>query len=233
MLQGWMVVLTTLTYIGAAVCHRVLWRSPGPHARAGSAQSQSLCPVACSLLHQLDLFRLGGPCPDKWPRFSDHLHRPDDRLHARRPRSSGASSSCQSPSASPRSPIFWVPAMARTNRSRRSPTRDRGGRDDALYCAPAESGGDIGRHSDGAPELLLPLRSDPGSCRHRLFCRHRHGGLCHSVRHAPCRRNRASGRADPRSGNRKRHQADRLPDRRGLRDLLDVRWPHGSIHAGG
>ena len=56
------------------------------------------------------------------------------------------------------------------------------------------------------------------------------GGVCGAVRHPPHRRHRASGRADAGDRDRVDRQAGGLPRRRHFRDLRDVSRPAGAVH---
>ena len=68
--------------------------------------------------------------------------------------------------------------------------------------------------------------------RHGALCRAVDGGVRGAVRHAPHRRDRASGRPDARGRGRIDRQAVVLPGGRHLRHLLDVRRPGRAVQQG-
>ena len=102
---------------------------------------------------------------------------------------------------------------------------DRARRRRALYRAAAQSRVGLAQRVPGGGRGRR--HRAPGAGLRRPRPRRRAGArrLRGRVRHAPHRRDRAPGRAD--AGDRARigRQARRLPDRRRLRDLLDVRRP--------
>src|SRR6201996_1666485 len=90
----------------------------------------------------------------------------------------------------------------------------------SLHRAAAQGDGIFaGNHPERGPGVLQD--SDPG--RHRANGDPGDGGVRRAVRHPPDRRHRASAWPDAGGGDRVDRQAVRLPRRRRLRHVLDVR----------
>ncbi len=209
---------------------RELWRPRAPVPARGPLPAPDLSAVARDLLHVLDLLRLGRPGLAHRLRVPDHLCRPDHHDRSLLP-----------PHHAGRAPRQGAEHHLDRRLHRRTLRQVAGGRGDGgadrhhqhdpLHRPPAQSGVGIARTIIGEvrPDIA---RQHAGGRRHRAVRGVVDGGLRRPVRHAPYRRHRAPGRPDARGRRRVAGQARRLPGRRRVRDVLDVRRAGRAVHPG-
>ena len=216
MLQGWVVIVVALGYIGllfviARYGDRI--RARGRRRRA----HDHLSALARDLLHVLDVLRLGRARLAQRLRLPHHLCRPDHhdraRLAADRPyRAARQDAEHHLDRRLHRGALRQAPG------GRRDRGADRDRRLHSLYRAAAQGGLVLARHHPH-PSRRDHRHGAAGARRHRAVRRARDGGLRGAVRHAPHRRDRASGRPDPGDRDRIPDQAGRLRHRRRVRHL--------------
>ena len=187
MLQGWMVVLTTLLYIGLLFAIASYGDHRARNRTAAQRHPSLLCAFSCRLLHQLDLLRLGRHGKGQRPRLSDHLYRTGYCFYAGLSACLAYHSAFKDRTHSPRLPIFSEPGMARTQQVAAVATIIA-----VVGTMPyialqlkavATSVAILIQHMN----IVFPTGSVPVLADIAFFRGSGHGGVCHPIRHAPRR----------------------------------------------
>ena len=195
----------------AAVRHRQSWR-PALRVDPWPGAAVHLCAQPRHLLHLLDLLRLGRPLLRAWPRIPRHLHGAGAGLcvrlpAAQPPRQAGQDREDHLDRRLPRRPL----RQELHRRGDRHADRDhRGG---AVYGAAIEGDLRLGQPDGRALYRLAALLR---SIRQRHLARSGDAACAvrGAVRHPPCRRHRASGRAGAGGVGGNRGPTRRLPPHR-------------------
>ena len=205
----------------AALRHRQPRRPLVGAARAGAHATLHLRAQPRHLLHVLDLLRLGRPRHRARAGIPRHLYRPGAGLRLRLP---AAETHHRARQGRKDHLDRRLPRRALRQEFRRRLDRhaDRRRRRGSLYRAAAQGDLRLGQ-PDG--RALQRRAADLRPLRQRHLADHRHAACAvrRAVRHAPRRRDRASGRAGAGGRGRVRRQARGLPRGRRVRLLLPVR----------
>ena len=230
-MQGWFIVIIAIAYVTLLFAIASLGdRALGAFA-AGPGAALHLRAQPRHLLHLLDLLRLGRPVLRARPRIPRHLYRPGAgvrvRLSAAQPhRAAGQDREDHLDRRLPRR------ALRQELHRRGDRHADRHHRRGALYRAAAEGDLRLGQPDGRALHRLAALLRSVRQ-RHLAGRGHAAGAVCRAVRHPPCRRHRASGRAGAGGRGRNRGQARRLPGDRPDGHLPALRRPGRHVRQAG
>ncbi len=228
MLQGWVVIVVALGYIGLLF----VIASYGDHARAPCHRraDDDLSALARDLLHVVDVLRLGRPRLAHRLRLPRDLCRPDPDGRARLA-ADPARRAAREDAEHHLDRGLHRGALRQASGGRRDRRADRDHRQHSLHRAAAQSSVGVARHDPDASRHH-DRHGAAGARRYRAVRCARDGGVRGAVRHAPHRCDRASGRADPRDRDGIADQACGVRHRRRVRHVLPVRRTGGAVHQG-
>ena len=220
-MQGWFVVLVAVAYVTMLFVDRQPWRPMGVVDRRQPRAALYLRAQPGHILHVLDVLRIGRTGDGAQPRIPRHLYRPGSRL---RVRLRAAEAHREARQGRENHVDRRFPRRALRQELLRGLDRhpDRHCRRHPLYRAAAQGDLRFGQPDDrvlyGRAAFLrsVPQRHFTGRGAAAGFVRR-------AVRHAPRRRDRAPGRADPRRRGGVGRQARRLSGGRPACRLRAVR----------